>query len=352
MIRPKVTVMMTVFNAQRFLFKAVISILKQTFEDFELLIVDDASTDSSVDIVCSFRDSRIRLIRNPQNKGVAFSRKRALTEAQGEYVAVLDADDEAMPTRLAREVEYLDNHPDVALVGSANYVIDDDDRIIDIWRPPAKSHVIRWTLLFNNCFCNSSVMFRRDEAVSIGGYDESVFVGEDYDLFVRLCSRFDLANFSQPLVAWRKSTTGLGRVEPLYFKEQAFRTVIKSIRLLTGHSVPMEVARCLNFNNPEPAANIKVLSKSFGVIRVCLESMLRNYENREVKREVVALALRDVLRLARMNRRSYCLSVKTMFICMKMADISSLRDTVFLRILIPSFLSKTQLRNRWRRLIA
>src|ERR1043165_9066720 len=115
---PHVTVLMAVYNGEPFLAKAIDSILAQTYEDFELLVVDDGSTDATPDIVRSYGDRRVRTVRNPRNIGLARSLNVGLAEARGALVARHDADDLSYPDRFRRQVEFLAAHPDVAVLGT------------------------------------------------------------------------------------------------------------------------------------------------------------------------------------------------------------------------------------------
>ncbi len=115
---PRVTVFVPVYNAEKFIADTVASVLRQTFTDFELLVIDDGSTDQSIKILESFHDQRIRIERNGKNRGRPFTRNKGLMQARGEYLSVLDSDDLCEPDRLARQVEFLDTHPNIAAVGS------------------------------------------------------------------------------------------------------------------------------------------------------------------------------------------------------------------------------------------
>lgn len=333
MASPRVTVLMTAYNCERFIRDSVGSVLGQTYHDFELLIVDDASTDGTFDILSSFDDARIRILRNESNRGVAYSRKKALANALGEYVAILDADDISLPSRLEEQIGYLDENPSVALVGSANYVMDDNGNIIDKWAASIPAHVIRWKLLFGNCLCHSTVMFRRQAAIEVGGYDESVFAGEDFDFYVRMALRHDIAALDSVLALWRRTSTGLGRVEPLAVKEHFVRTVAGSIRARTGIAVPLEVARCLFGNAARAAADVFVLRKGFATIVECFASMTRDPAlDIQKKKDLMAAALEDILRLARQNRGSGRLACRALLQCLAKGKKFIVINTTALRI--------------------
>lgn len=200
---PKVTVFIPVYNGERFLAEAIESVLAQTFADFELLIVDDGSTDSSVEIVERYADPRIRLERNERNRGRPYTRNRGLELARGEYVAVLDADDVCEPARLETSVVFLDENPDVVAVGSSATFIDDDGRSLFVARFVSDPDAIRASIFTTNCFLHSSVMFRRAALLAIGGYDEELPLSQDYDVFLRLSARHRLFNLETPLVRYR-----------------------------------------------------------------------------------------------------------------------------------------------------
>lgn len=199
----RVTVFIAAYNAERFIGETIESVLGQTFSAFELLIIDDHSTDSTCKIVESYVDPRIRLERNDRNRGQPYTRNRGLEVARGEYIAVLDADDVCEAERLERTVAYLDNNPNVVAVGTSANVIDDNGRLLFIAKFPTDGALIRNTLFKVNCFIHSSLLFRRSVVRSIGGYNESLPQSQDYDLLLRLSGVGQLANINEPLVRYR-----------------------------------------------------------------------------------------------------------------------------------------------------
>ena len=200
---PAVTVVMTVHNGLPYVREAVDSVLDQDFGDFELVVVDDGSTDGTADVLADRGDARLRLVRRPHQGRVA-ALNQALGLARGRYVANLDADDIALPGRLAVPVRFLDEHPEVAVVGAAvqPYVGQAAGR-----RPrrlPRSDRAIRWSFLFRNPFFHSSATFRADAVAAVGGYDPAwADVQLDADLLLRLGRRHRLANVGVPLAAKR-----------------------------------------------------------------------------------------------------------------------------------------------------
>jgi glycosyl transferase family 2 len=182
----RVTVLLAVHNGGAYLSDAVTSVLAQTFEDFELLLVDDASTDEAVDSLPT--DPRIRVLRNDRNLGQIASLNRGLAEAKGEYVARLDHDDLCLPRRLERQVEALDRDPSVALVSTWVDIVGEDGRLWFPMRGSIHSYVdfLARVLIDDLPLAHPAIMFRREIVRELGGYDESLGAAEDKDLYRRI----------------------------------------------------------------------------------------------------------------------------------------------------------------------
>ena len=202
----KVTVLMPVYNGSRYLRQAIESILGQTWSDFEFLIINDGSNDNSRDIILSFDDRRIRLVDNPSNIGLTKSLNRGLQLARAEYIARQDADDISYPERLERQVKFLDEYPDVVLLGTRTRAIDESGKPQkeNLLRIPIGLLAIRWYLMFQNAFIHSSVMFRRSIICEkLGGYDESFAKAQDYELWSRIARSYAVENLSDVLLDYR-----------------------------------------------------------------------------------------------------------------------------------------------------
>lgn len=212
MTSPRLTVLMPVYNCEAFVRESIESILGQTYRDFELLAVDDGSTDATPEILRSYADDRLRIVRNPGNLGLTPSLNVGLREARGALVARQDADDIAYPERFARQVAFLDAHPEVAMLGTQFVSIDERGhrRPLHLWMKCETSIGIRWQLLFENAFVHSSVMFRRDVVTGeFHGYDETFRTNQDFDLWTRMARRRPLRNLGQALIAVRGRVASL-----------------------------------------------------------------------------------------------------------------------------------------------
>lgn len=243
---PKVTVLMTVYNGEKFLRKAVESVLGQTFEDFELLIINDGSTDRTAEVLHGFQDPRVRIFGNRENLGVYHSANRGLKLAQGEYVARIDADDVALPRRVEEQVAYLDTHPDVGLVASAAEIIDENGLTVSVVNDVLSPEQIYYTLFFNNCIFHSSVMFRKGIALGIGGYDETLKRASDFDLWSRMSTVSRIDCIREPLVKWRGSPTNMSTVFKNEQDDAAYRIFAKNIGGLMGKPIDVESIRCIH----------------------------------------------------------------------------------------------------------
>ncbi len=199
-----VSVLLPVHNGARYLESAARSILNQTHRDLELLVLDDGSTDGSGEMAQALGDPRVRVMRSDRNQGLPATLNRGLAAARGEIVARQDADDLSHPRRLELQVAFLQLNPDVGLVGTQAWVIDEHARCIGSVEHACEHESLVWELLFDNAFAHTSVAFRRDlVAKTHGGYDTAWPYNQDYDLWVRLARTTRLANLPERLVAWR-----------------------------------------------------------------------------------------------------------------------------------------------------
>ncbi len=197
---------MAVRDGMPYVGPAVESVLAQTFGDFELLIVDDGSTDGTVPHIASYKDRRIRVVCNGKNVGQTRSLNRGLALATGTYIARFDADDVCLPHRLERQVRTLDGRPDVAVVGARMYGMSSSGRAAYRLGTAVRDYAtFVGKLLLGGCpVLHPTAMFRRAVVGEIGGYDERFAIGQDYDLWIRLATRrHNALVMREPLVKYR-----------------------------------------------------------------------------------------------------------------------------------------------------
>jgi glycosyltransferase involved in cell wall biosynthesis len=197
---PTVSILIPTFNRAHYVGDAITSALKQTLTDTEVIVVDDGSSDRTPEIIAAFDDPRLRLVRHEINRGIPETRNTALAAARGQYIAWLDSDDVARPTRIRKQVDFLRDNPIIAMVGSAAGKMNADGTPKKgIRMPPLSPPMIAAWLLFRSAFQQSSIMGRA-EILKSYRYDPRYRVCEDVDLFVRLQHDHRLANLPEILI--------------------------------------------------------------------------------------------------------------------------------------------------------
>jgi glycosyltransferase involved in cell wall biosynthesis len=207
---PLVSIILPTYNGIKWIEKAIKSVLSQSFSDFELIIIDDGSTDNTENIVLKFanQDERIRYLKNEHNLGVQRTRNIAIEKVQGEYIAEIDQDDEWIDQdKLKKQVEFLENNKDYVLVGTGVIIVDDKGVEIARYLMPETDLDIRRKILRANCFIHSSVLYRTNLVKDIGGYTIEK-MSEDHDLWLRLGRLGKFKNFQEFSVKYLFSSGG------------------------------------------------------------------------------------------------------------------------------------------------
>jgi O-antigen biosynthesis protein len=231
-MNPKVSLIMSVYNGASHLEESIESILRQTYTDFECVIIDDASTDRTPNILAAYahKDPRMKLLRNESNLGLTASLNKAIRASVGEYIARMDAGDTSEPTRFEKQVLFLNEHPDHCLVGSWATSIDDAGNGIGAMEHPTDDKTLRSVLIRYHPFVHSSLMIRRNALDAVGLFDERWKYAQDYDLVFRLLTQGKIANIGERLVSYRfypnSITARKNRKQVLY----AMKARIQAIR--------------------------------------------------------------------------------------------------------------------------
>lgn len=201
---PLISVLLAVHNGQSYVEQALRSVLHQSHDDFEIIVVDDESTDRTPQILSALqqRDHRLRVERR-RHSGLTSSLNFALQLARSPYIARLDADDTADPTRLAKQLAFLEETDSVAVVGSGADLIDEGGRLRKTIEPPRSPESIARALQYRNVMIHSSVMARRSVVLEVGAYRDIMVASQDYDLWLRMSESHSLANLPEPLVKIR-----------------------------------------------------------------------------------------------------------------------------------------------------
>jgi hypothetical protein len=216
-----ISVILPVYNGAAFLKDSVDSILTQSHQHLELIAVDDGSTDASWDMLQTFaaRDSRVRLLKQPQNMGLVAALNRACLAATGVYLARMDADDISLPDRLARQADYLDQHPDTGIVGTQAEVMDEQGKSAGWIRVPLSPGLTHWAMLFYNPLVHSSVMMRRSVGDILGYYQH--WPSEDYELWARASAITRITNLPDVHLRYRRFAQNLSSTSESKTRQRA-----------------------------------------------------------------------------------------------------------------------------------
>lgn len=213
---PLVSILMLTYNRASYLKQAIESVLQQSYQNFELIIIDDGSTDNTTSVLAGFKDARIRLVLHKENKGLLARRQESLLLAQGTYVAVLDSDDLWESEKLATQITYLESHPDCVLIGTWITRIDETGNPRGTTNYANEDAFIRRKIFWRNQFAHSSVLMRKDALDKTSGYRFPL--DEDLDLFLQIGLHGTFANIPEPLTKYRvhaggKSANRKGMIE-------------------------------------------------------------------------------------------------------------------------------------------
>jgi len=222
---------MCTYNRAHFITQAIDSVLSQTFTDWELIILDDCSTDNTKEIIQKYlTDPRIKYIENEINLGITKNRNKALSLSHGEYIAVLDSDDYwTNNNKLSLQNEFLDLNKNYTLVGTNMIIVDEQGQVIKKVKYPSNNFFIKNLLLLKNLFCHSSVLYRKQDILNLGSYDENLPIWEDYDLWLKLGLKHKFANLYQQTTAYRKHT-GQSNTEKIKIGQDAQKQIIEKYK--------------------------------------------------------------------------------------------------------------------------
>lgn len=223
---PKITVLMPVYNSESFLKEAIDSILDQTFTDFEFIIINDGSTDTTKNIINSYNDIRMKIVNNKKNIGLTKSLNKGLKLSKGEYIARMDADDISLKNRLKIESGFLNSNPEYGLIAARYSIIDKNGNILKNSGSYLNPEEIYYTLNFQNCLTHSSVIFRKGMVLKIGGYNEALTQTQDYELWYRLSKVTKIYQTREILIKWRMSNKNISH----FFKDIQKETEINEVK--------------------------------------------------------------------------------------------------------------------------
>lgn len=258
--KPLISVVMPAYNSERFVSRAIQSILDQSIDNFEFVIVEDGSKDKTLEIIKRFKDERIKVIENKENFGLARSLNIGVRASNGDYIARMDADDIAEPDRLEKQLKFLEANPKVGIVGSSMLEIDTNERPITLLRKPSSHIEIKWSSLFSTPMYHSTI-FARSNILIDNPYDENLSNSEDYELWSRILFKTDihLANIDKPLLKYR------------VYPESFTRTLNLDKRVLSAHNTIKNIDHYISLSQDEEELIIRLKQER----RLGIKSLVR-----------------------------------------------------------------------------
>lgn len=235
---PQVTVLLTVYNGQKYLDEAIKSILNQTFEDFEFLIINDGSSDRSKEIALSYQDQRIKVIDNPANLGTAHSSNLGLKLAKGEFIARLDSDDISIPVRLEKQLRLIKEDSKCGIVCSWVNLINRDGKFLKAKKIDLSPEDMYYWLNFRCRITHSSVFYRKDCILAVGGYDNRYKYADDYDLWLRVSKIKKIKQNKEVLVEWRDNPSGITSSKSKEQNLEVKKIILNNLWKITGRKYP------------------------------------------------------------------------------------------------------------------
>lgn len=263
---PEISVLMSAFNAEKYIEEAITSVLGQTFTDFEFIIINDGSTDNTEAIITKFSDNRIKYY-SQDNQGVSKSLNRGLKIACGKYIAKLDADDICYNERFKKQFEFMEENPSYVVCGSFTDVIDENGEFIYKFTTiPTINEDIQLEMENRNCIVHSSSFYRRDYALLVGGYYEPIkHYFEDYMFFYNLIKKGKAYNFTESLIKYRVTPGSISSRD----KNKKYETLVRNV-IHRGHITEKEKVFLFSYRSKKAKKNVQLSNHYLALARLIL----------------------------------------------------------------------------------
>jgi glycosyltransferase involved in cell wall biosynthesis len=293
---------MPAYNAAPYLDEAVTSILNQTFRDFEFIIVNDGSTDDTSVILAKYEQSDPRIkVYHQENEGTFAARNRGCRLARGKYIATMDADDVSLPRRFERQLEYFQKYPEIGILGTWVYKVDQNGSLRGTWCPSTNAKMLQWTLFFGVCVSAPSVLMRREVIEKVDFYRRGPIGVEDIDLWLRASSVTEFGNVPEVLLkyrAWEGNTSHTNREE---IRDSHVRLLTRFVREFLQLDPSIEAVRGLRQTRVGPPfENLTQIHLTAGLIQKLYQTFVKKIaislqERREISwdaaKRIASLAL-------------------------------------------------------------
>lgn len=271
--KPEITIILSVHNSELYLAETLDSIFEQTFTNFELIIIDDCSTDNTREIIKEYTNNnkKCQVYHNSSNQGLTKNLNFGIRYARGRYIARMDADDICAKDRLYIQYSFLENNSDISVVGSWVQFIDKFGTITGFFQPPTTDSLIKWELLFQNPLVHPSIMFRKEIIERFGNYDEKCYCSQDYELWIRLYFQLKYAIIPKYLLQLRKHENNLSSTHS-HFQTEVWNRCSNAViaRLISEKTISKPVIEIIT-GQTDP--------KSFIELNKAVKTLIRIYHS-------------------------------------------------------------------------
>ena len=255
-----ISVILPVYNSEKYVKLAIESVLNQTYQNFELIIINDASTDNSWEVVKTFHDPRIILLENEVNLGTAATANRGIQVARGDFIARMDSDDISFPDRFEKQIAFFTSHPKVGILGGPFQEIAADGTKV---RTPSvrlqEPYLIKFWLLIENVMNHPTIMIRKKVLDILGGYNPNLRASEDFDLWTRLAAVTEFSNLSDPLIYYRSYSENTSHILSGTLYENHIKICQREVEKLTGRKYAQEFLDGLFSGKPLSVSQARAL---------------------------------------------------------------------------------------------
>jgi len=302
---PRISVIMPVYNREHYVAEAIESIIYQTFKDFEFIIIDDGSTDCSLEIIEGYseKDLRIKVIRNQHNIGIPRTRNKGIDLAQGEYVAFMDSDDISLPERFAKQIDFMEKNPEIFVLGTQCEFIDSKGNYIRTKNLPLLPIEVRW-FLYGKSIINSSVMARSELFKLLGYKHKNIKSASDYEIWTRISEKFLIANLPDVLLRFRRHDSRISKTARDNQKSNSYQIIRERLHKLTGVELTTEQIEGFRYTNRiKDVYDAIILSKTVVQMHKKAKFWSDDAEDRKLIHQLTSKKLRTIWAVQRQNFR-------------------------------------------------
>jgi glycosyltransferase involved in cell wall biosynthesis len=325
---PKISIVLAVYNGANFVSEAVKSILNQTFSDFELIIINDGSSDNSERVLNFFNDPRIIRIKNERNLGLIRSLNAGIKIARGEYIARMDADDVSIQNRLEKQVEFLENNKNIGVLGTAVYCIDKKGLIISELIQPLSHEAIIWKMCFECALIHPTVMMRRNILPEDGPYSLEFRHIEDTELWMRLAEKVRFANLPDILHKYRLHSSSIGSLQ----SNTQYNLSLVLRKNFLNNFFKLNISKNLNswFSFEDVVLSDIEKKEGINLLFDIYESILRNFSSDKASLDFVRVDF--IKRLFKINSNNKSILYRSVFNFLRKILPSDLRHKLKIKI--------------------